>query len=192
MDKCREETEWLDETEGANAAVSIKNIIYNPAGQKTKKGKTVTKRAIAYCVDHVSDKEVIISQAIAEGRVCEGTYMRCDNKNWESSASALPLLTVFQHFQGEPEENNGMNQCIDTVTPEHLEDRGRNTEKFKKKGRSVWAKANTHICLCGPPSPRKKNSNSSQLHITSTVFLPSKVLSCTHTQQARLLVHPLK
>lgn len=56
MDKCREETEWLDETEGANAAVSIKKIIYNPAGQKTKKGKTVIKRAIAYCVDHVSDK----------------------------------------------------------------------------------------------------------------------------------------
>lgn len=81
--------------------------------------------------------------------------MRCYKKNCEISTSALPLLTVFQHFQREPEENNGMNQCIDTVTPEHLEDRGRNTEKLKK-GRSVWANANTHMCLCGPPSPRKK------------------------------------
>lgn len=55
--------------------------------------------------------------------------MRCYNKNCEISTSALPLLTVFQHFQREPEENNGMNQCIDTVTPEHLEDSGRNTEE---------------------------------------------------------------
>lgn len=84
--------------------------------------------------------------------------MRRYNKNCEISSSALPLLTVFQHFQREPEENNGMNQCIDTVTPEHLEDRGRNTEKFKKKGRSVWANANTHICLCGPPPHAKKTA----------------------------------
>lgn len=117
--------------------------------------------------------------------------MRRYNKNCEISSSALPLLTVFQHFQREPEENNGMNQCIDTVTPEHLEDRGRNTEKFKKKG-GQYGQMPTHTYACAAPSPRKKNSSSSQLHITSTVFLPSKVLSCTHTQQARLLVHPLK
>lgn len=40
---------------------------------------------------------------------------------------------MFQHFQRKPEENNGMNQCIDTVTPEHLEDTDRNTEELRKE-----------------------------------------------------------
>lgn len=52
-----------------------------------------------------------------------------------------PWLTVLQHFQRKPEENNGMNQCIDTVTPEHLKDRDRNTEELRKE---------RHICLCTP------------------------------------------
>lgn len=42
-------------------------------------------------------------------------------------------LAVFQHFQWEPEENNGMNQCIDTVTPEHLKDRDRKTQELRKE-----------------------------------------------------------
>lgn len=81
--------------------------------------------------------------------------MRRYNKNCEISSSALPLLTVFQHFQREPEENNGMNQCIDTVTPEHLEDRGRNTEKFKKKG-GQYGQMPTHTYACAAPLPTQK------------------------------------
>lgn len=51
--------------------------------------------------------------------------------------------------------------------------------------------AQTYACV-PPLSNTPKSSSSSQVHITSTVFLPSKVLSCAHTQQAGLLLHPLK
>lgn len=87
-----------------------------------------------------------------------------------------------------------MNQCIDTVTPEHLEDRGRNTEKLKK-GRSVWANANTHTYACARPPPLPTQKKQQFLTVTYNfhcVLAIKSSLLHTHTQQARLLVHPLK
>lgn len=54
-------------------------------------------------------------------------------------------LTMLQHFEWKPKENNGMNQCIDTSTPKHLKNTEREREN-RVENESVKVNAKAHMC----------------------------------------------
>lgn len=91
-------------------------------------------------VDDVPHEQVVDTVAVVEGSVWRKKRAMKDTQRFTHSSWSglhvcvwvLVIVTVLQNFEWKPEENNGVNESIYTVTPKDLE---KEKEAMKERGR---------------------------------------------------------